>query len=289
MCLYFVHCKIYICLKGTIMSENKTNKAYSLKHHYDLYVKLKAMKQSMGSNSLRGKYDEFYPLFLKAFEQHKTMAMQLLFMLRDINGGLGERELFRKTLLDLEKNDPKLIIKVLRLIPKYGRWDDLMIFQNPKVQFQAIRIIARGLKNPKTKGLVSKWLPRKPKNQTERVLLTRLRSFLKLTPKQFRQLLVSNCKEAEVVEQYMCAKQWDKITYKLVPSSAMKTYYNTFKKQDGKRFQEYLNETLGNKKPASTLNIKNNEKLELKHYSDVWTAIQKPKKHHNNKKSKSSI
>ena len=30
-------------------------------------------------------------------------------------------------------------------------------------------------------------------------------------------------------------------------------------------------------------------KLELKHYSDVWTAIQKPKKHHNNKKSKSSI
>ena len=87
---------------------------------------------------------------------------------------------------------------------------------------------------------MSKWLPRKPKNQTERVLLTRLRSFLKLTPKQFRQLLVSNCKEAEVVEQNMCAKQWDKITYKLVPSSAMKRYGNTFKKQDGKRFKQYL-------------------------------------------------
>lgn len=219
------------------MSENKPNKTYSLNHHYDLYVKLKAMKQSMGSNSFRGKYDEFRSLFMKAFEQHKTMAMQLLFMLRDIKGGLGERELFRKTLLDLENTDPKLIIKILGLIPKYGRWDDLMIFQNPKVQFQAIRIIARGLKNPKTKGLVSKWLPRKPKNQTERVLLTRLRSFLKLTPKQFRQLLVSNCKEAEVVEQNMCAKQWDKITYKLVPSSAMKRYGNTFKKQDGKTFQ----------------------------------------------------
>ena len=278
------------------MSENKSNKTYSLNHHYDLYVKLKAMKQSMGSNSFRGKYDEFLLLFMKAFEQHKTMAMQILFMLRDIKGGLGERELFRKTLLDLEKTDPKLIIKVLGLIPKYGRWDDLMIFQNPKVQFQAIRIIARGLKNPKTKGLVSKWLPRKPKNQTERVLLTRLRSFLKLTPKQFRQLLVSNCKESQVVEQNMCAKQWDKITYKLVPSSAMKQYGNAFKKQDGKRFKQYLNEKTEHQKPSSTSKPKENEKLdmdmmkqELKRYSDVWSSIQKPKKHNNNKKSKSSI
>lgn len=278
------------------MSEKKPNKTYSLNHHYDLYVKLKAMKQSMGSNSFRGKYNEFRLLFMKAFEQHKTMAMQLLFMLRDIKGGLGERELFRKTLLDLENTEPKLIIKILGLIPKYGRWDDLMIFQNPKVQFQAIRIIARGLKNPKTKGLVSKWLPRKPKNQTERVLLTRLRSFLKLTPKQFRQLLVSNCKEAQVVEQNMCAKQWDKITYKLVPSSAMKQYGNAFKKQDGKRFKQYLNETLVNKKPSSTSKSKNDEKLdmdmmkqELKRYSYVWSSIQKPKKHNNNKKSKSHI
>lgn len=283
-------------MKGIRYVRKETNKTYSLNHHYDLYVKLKAMKQSMGSNSFRGKYNEFRLLFMKAFEQHKTMAMQLLFMLRDIKGGLGERELFRKTLLDLENTEPKLIIKILGLIPKYGRWDDLMIFQNPKVQFQAIRIIARGLKNPKTKGLVSKWLPRKPKNQTERVLLTRLRSFLKLTPKQFRQLLVSNCKEAQVVEQNMCAKQWDKITYKLVPSSAMKQYGNAFKKQDGKRFKQYLNETLVNKKPSSTSKSKNDEKLdmdmmkqELKRYSYVWSSIQKPKKHNNNKKSKSHI
>lgn len=114
------------------MSENKTNKTYSLNHHYDLYVKLKAMKQSIGSNSFRGKYDEFHPLFMKAFEQHKTMAMQLLFMLRDIKGGLGERELFRKTLLDLEQTDPKLIIKVLGLIPKYGRWDEIDDFSESK-------------------------------------------------------------------------------------------------------------------------------------------------------------
>ena len=94
----------------------------------------------------------------------------------------------------------------------------------------------------------------------------------------------------------MCAKQWDKITYKLVPSSAMKQYGNAFKKQDGKRFKQYLNETLGNKKPSSTSKPKNNEKLdmdmmkqELKRYSDVWSSIQKPKKHNNNKKSKSHI
>lgn len=142
---------------------------------------------------------------------------------------------------------------------------------------------------------MSKWLPRKPKNQTERVLLTRLRSFLKLTPKQFRQLLVSNCKEAEVVEQNMCAKQWDKITYKLVPSSAMKRYGNAFKKQDGKRFKQYLNDTHENKTPSSTSKSQHNDELdinvmkqELKRYLDVWRYIQKSKKH-NNKKSKSHI
>ena len=57
-----------------------------------------------------------------------------------------------------------------------------------------------------------------------------------------------------------------------------------------KRFKQYLNEKTETPKPSSTSKPKENEKLdmdmmkqELKRYSDVWSSIQKPKKHNNNK------
>ena len=64
-------------------------------------------------------------LFNAAYASDKLLAMKLLFYIRDIRGGQGERRTFRIILNDLAKFDPATISKNLELIPEYGRWDDL--------------------------------------------------------------------------------------------------------------------------------------------------------------------
>jgi hypothetical protein len=76
----------------------------------------------------------------------------------------------------------------------------------------------------------AKWMPRKGK---EAIAIER---FMKLTPKQYRKLLVENTK---VVETAMCQKEWGGITYEHVPSVAMSRYTKAFGKHDTDRFTKY--------------------------------------------------
>lgn len=78
--------------------------------------------------------------------------------------------------------------------------------------------------------LVCKWMPRKgPKAEA-------LRQFLGYTPKRYRKTLVSLTK---VVEQQMCAKEWDKIVFDHVPSVASARYQKAFSKHCGDAYKEY--------------------------------------------------
>ena len=225
-------------------------KKSTLNAHVDLYG-------AMGA--LRGRYNEFKQLFAKAIQEDMVVAMQLLFMLRDIRTGMGERDLFRKTMIDLEQSNQQVVLKVLDFIPKYGRWDDLLVFQNKKTHKAVVRLIAKGLSNDETKGLVSKWLPRKAKTENARIIMSMLRSYLKLTPKQMRELLVANCKEAQVVEQKMCANQWNEINYSHVPSRAMTMYRTAFMKHDDKDlFKDYIDSLVNKNEDNNAMEVKVN-------------------------------
>lgn len=79
-------------------------------------------------------------------------------------------------------------------------------------------------------NLVAKWMPRKG---VEAIAIER---FMKLTPKQYRKLLVENTK---VIETAMCSKEWGSITYEHVPSVAMARYSKAFGKHDADRFTAY--------------------------------------------------
>ena len=52
-----------------------------------------------------------------------------------------------------------------------------------------------------------------------------LRNFLKLTPKQYRKMLVGL---TNVVETQMCDKDWDNINFNHVPSAASSRYKKVF-------------------------------------------------------------
>lgn len=170
-------------------------------------------------------------LWEKAYTQDKALAYTLLFWARDVRGGAGERRIFRiitKHLAIVHKDELKVFLK---LIPEYGRWDDL--FELPlKEKYD---IIKNGLLVERN-GLLAKWLPRKGP------FVKPLMKHLGLTShKAYRQLVVSLSK---TVEQKMCSNRWGEIEYKAVPSKAMKNYREAFSSHDNERFKEFLQKVL---------------------------------------------
>lgn len=79
------------------------------------------------------------------------------------------------------------------------------------------------------------------KNKTFRDLFDglagKIQKKLGLSAKDYRKLLVENTK---VVEQKMCAKDWQNINYEHVPSVAMNKYNKAWYRNDGERFTAYL-------------------------------------------------
>ena len=78
-------------------------------------------------SSLRKKTnEEIVSQFLDAYYENPMLAMKWLFYLRDVTQGLGERRSFRVIMNYLAKQHTDIAIAVLKLIPEYGRWDDLL-------------------------------------------------------------------------------------------------------------------------------------------------------------------
>lgn len=153
-----------------------------------------------------------------------------LFWARDIRGGAGERRFFRESIKFMmqDATHVKNIRKLLPLIPMYGRWDDLLIFLNTKLENDVVAIIKYALDNGN--GLCAKWMPRKGEQAV------RLRNALNMTPKQYRKTLVTLTK---VVETQMCAKEWSDIEYGAVPSVAAARYQTAFMRNDEERYSKY--------------------------------------------------
>lgn len=174
--------------------------------------------------------------FVKAYNEDALTAMRLLFWARDIRGGAGERQVFRDLVAYLATTKPTILAKNLTLFAEYGRWDDLLSLIGTKLEKEAIDTIIGGL-NAKN-GLCAKWMPRPNIGNRERKRQANIiRKAMKLTPKEYRQLLVNLSK---TVEQLMCSKNWISIEYSKLPSKAMSDYMKAFSKNDLKRFQEYL-------------------------------------------------
>ena len=168
--------------------------------------------------------------FEKAYHEDRELALRVAQWARDVRGGAGERELFRQTLKFLEKNykNELLTTRILKNTAEIGRWDDLLVFEDADVKQYAYGLIREALEAGN--GLCAKWMPRKGPIALE------LRTFLGYSPKFYRKRLVELTK---VVEQQMCAKQWDEINFSHVPSLAMSRYSKAFGKNAPDHFTAY--------------------------------------------------
>ena len=175
----------------------------------------------------RGK--DITPTFIGAMVEDSEVALRILQWTRDARGGAGERETFRKLFSYVLKKEPALASRMLVKVPEIGRWDDVLLAFGSGIEREALRMIAFALNNTKD-GLCAKWMPRQGAEANK------IRSYLKLTPKEYRKLLVSL---SNTVEQKMCAQDWTGITYPHVPSVAAGRYQKAFLKHDPVGYAEY--------------------------------------------------
>ena len=168
--------------------------------------------------------------FELAYQEDRELALRVAQWARDVRGGAGERELYRKTLKFLEKNykHELLSTRILRNTAEIGRWDDLLIFEDAEVKSVAYNLIREALEAGN--GLCAKWMPRKGQQAAE------LREAFGWSPKFYRKRLVELTK---VVETQMCAKEFDKINFSHVPSLAMSRYSKAFGKNAPDAFTAY--------------------------------------------------
>ena len=166
--------------------------------------------------------------FVAALVENEDVALRIALWLRDVRGGAGERELFRQIVKYLEKNRPELATKLLPKIPEVGRWDDVLVFETDVLKHKAFTMLGDALREKN--GLAAKWTPRKG------VLAMEIREFFGMSPKFYRKSLVEMTK---VVEQDMCAKNWDAINFSHVPSVASARYKKAFFRNTEK-YAEYV-------------------------------------------------
>lgn len=200
--------------------------------------------------ALRTEKDEhrIINLFADAFKEDPTTALRILFYIRDIRGGQGERRIFRIMLSYLVLNHPDWLIKNMKLIPEYGRWDDLFILRNTSLEAHMIDFIKKQLMEDldnysqgKSVSLLAKWLPSENTSSIKtRTVAKYMRINLGYTPRAYRKVLSTLRNAIDVVERKLSAKQVDLIQYAHVPSNASLKYKKAFMKHDEERYKAYL-------------------------------------------------
>lgn len=179
--------------------------------------------------AMRGKSKKaLLNLFSKAYNENPLVATKVLFWVRDVREGAGERQIFKDILLYLAENNTDVVKKNLSLIPEFGRWDDVLVLVGTSLEGEVFELIKTAIQNED--GLLAKWLPRKGK------VANAIRNYLKVSPKVYRKTIVNL---TNVVETAMCAKDYSDVDYSKLPSLAMTRYQIAFQKNDGERYEAY--------------------------------------------------
>lgn len=217
--------------------------------------------RSTGSKSLdlfgkiaasRNNIEAAVKAFNLAYKEDPETATRILFWARDIRGGQGERSVFRAILKDLAVSDPDIAAKLIPLVPEYGRWDDLLVLENTLVWDTALDFITKqwlidvatlrkGADNEATISLLGKWLPSiNASSKDSKRLGRKIAARLNINERQYRKTLTAMRERIKIVEQAMCAREWETIDYSKLPSRAGFMYRKAFAKHDGNRYQTFL-------------------------------------------------
>ncbi|MCR5317793.1 MAG: DUF2828 family protein [Treponema sp.] len=211
---------------------------------------------------MRKNISDLERLFAKAYAENPLVAIKILFYMRNIRGGLGERNSFRVLLKGLATEYPETAKQIAYAVPEYGRWDDLLVLLDTPVKNEAIFLIKRQLekdktalekdndsstaatelcKSARTVSLLGKWLPSINTSSKKSVGHAKiLMAALGMKAVEYRKLCSVLRKEIKILEDKLRRRDYT-FDYSLQPSQAMLRYKKAFMRNDGERYKAYLN------------------------------------------------
>lgn len=188
--------------------------------------------------------------FKKVFEENPEVALRYIFFLRDVRGGLGERRTFRICFKWILDNYYAQVKHLLKLIPEFGRWDDLwyIMDENKKAEKEVAKIITEqfyadidGAISGQSISMLAKWLPSaKTRNKFKQSVLTKILSALGMERKEYSKTLSFLREYLQIVERKMSRNEWEEIDYEKVPSRANLIYNSAFLRHDESRRRNFL-------------------------------------------------
>lgn len=197
-------------------------------------------------------FEKVLDLFKASFYFNKELTLRCLFYIRDCRGGQGERRIFRMCLEWLAENEADWVINNLKLIPEYGRWDDILpLLKVKKVKAQAIKFLNAQYKLDlenvasgaiEKLSLLGKWLPSENASCSATVNNAKIliKSGVFGTAKEYRKNLSTLRSALQIVEKKLCNKEYENIDYAKLPSYAALKYRAAFQRNDGDRYASYL-------------------------------------------------
>jgi hypothetical protein len=190
-------------------------------------------------------------LFQKAFAEDRLTAIRILFYLRDIRDGQGERHIFRTCLKWLANDFEKVFDFIIKYVPKYGRWDDMFFIKKSCFEMISFQLFKDSLAtNP---SFLAKWLPTiNSSNMSTRRNAKIMAKHLGLDEITYRRTVRKLRKTLKVVEELMSANKWNQISYNSVPSQASLRYKDAFYKHDKERYTQFLNDVETGKETINT-------------------------------------
>lgn len=241
------------------LKETLNSDAYNVKHSengavmysttgknlLDLFFKIPMFRKYKAGKLPEG--SDLQLLFMPALTENRELFAKFMFYLRDVRGGVGERDMFRNMFLWFANNYPQEAEKLVGFIPEFGRWDDLVFIavntSNESVCDAAFSIIKAQLEADKESehpSLLAKWLPsinagNKAKSDAKFVIAK-----LGIISADYRKTLAELRKRIDIVETHIASKSYGDIDYEKVPSVANTRYNNLFLKYDEDRRRAFL-------------------------------------------------
>ena len=188
--------------------------------------------------------NEVAVMFEEAFAEEPLLALKALFYFRDVRGGQGERTTFRTILRNMASRHPEVVAANIHLIANYGRWDDLFVLFGTPLEQTMMDVIAVQLahdRKSETPSLLGKWLKSEnASSPTTKRLAKKIRWGLQMHPRVYRKMLTELRAKIGVLETTISNNEWETIQYGKLPSKAGLIYRKAFRRHDGARYEQFL-------------------------------------------------
>lgn len=180
-------------------------------------------------------------------------TLRIMFFTRDINGGRGNKFIFREMCNWLLKTHPEEMKRLFIHIPFFGTWKDLFnIFVGTEIE----EIVLKYFVNKLQKNFnylcsnnlelidwgVVKYAPTEGSSLDKKYqIVSKIINLLKITKEVYRKKYIRPLRRLNPsVEEYMCGGRWSEIDYSKLNSGSFKKYKKSFIKHDLERFSKYM-------------------------------------------------